>query len=47
MSLEILDKNIARLIILRRTATTQEQKLINLQLDKLYQFRYEILKGEF
>ena len=46
MSKEMIDYNIARLIMLRRIASTQEQKIINLQLSKLYEFKYELLKGE-
>lgn len=42
---EMIDYNIARLISLRRTATESEQKVINVQLGKLYEWKYELLKG--
>lgn len=45
MRLETVNKNIKRLIEWRRTASFEEQKKINLQLDKLYDFKWEILKG--
>lgn len=46
MSIEIINKNIGKLIQMRRVAKDAEQKRINIQLDKLYQFKYELLKGE-
>lgn len=46
MSIEIINKNIRKLIQMRRVAKDTEQKRINIQLDKLYQFKYELLKGE-
>lgn len=46
MSKNLIEYNIARLIMLRRTATTDEQKQINAQLTKLYAWKYELLKGE-
>lgn len=46
MSIDIINYNIKRLIKQRRLATTEEQKIINLQLNKLYEFKYEMMKGE-
>lgn len=45
MSLNTIEQNIQRLIILRRDADAKTQKAINVQLNKLYEFKYLILGG--
>lgn len=45
MNLKTINENIARLIEWRRVADRQTQQRINAQLTKLYDFKYEILKG--
>lgn len=46
MSLQNIEENIVRLIIARRTADETTQKRINAQLNGLYNFKYELLKGD-
>ena len=46
MSKEMIENAIRRLIIMRRDADVETQKKISIQLDKLYEFKYELLKGE-
>lgn len=46
MDLSIINENIERLILIRRDADSNEQKRINNQLDKLYEFKYSLIKGE-
>ena len=45
MNLETINKNIKRLIEWRRIADKNTQENINVQLTKLYDFKFEILKG--
>lgn len=45
MSLEQINKNIKRLVGWRRIADRDTQERINTQLTKLYDFKFEILKG--
>ena len=46
MTLEQIIENIARLIVIRRDADFATQKRIGAQLEVLYNFKYELLKGE-
>lgn len=45
MNLETINKNIKRLIEWRKKADKQTQEKINTQLTKLYDFKFETLKG--
>lgn len=45
MKLTTIENNIKRLIEWRRMADKKTQEKINTQLTKLYDFKFEILKG--
>ena len=47
MTLEHINDNISRLIEMRKQThnNIEWQKIINIQLDKLYEFKYELMKG--
>lgn len=45
MSMSQIKANIARLLKMRMFAQGKELDRINAQLDKLYEFKYELLKG--
>lgn len=44
MTLEALENGIARLIIKRRTSSSEEQKIINNKLSKLYDLKFLMLE---
>lgn len=41
---ELIEREIERLILMRRMADEETEKKINIQLDKLYQWKYELMK---
>jgi len=41
---ELIEREIERLILMRRMADKETEKKINAQLDKLYQWKYELMK---